>query len=94
MIGKTIAAEITTDDILDVLTPIVQRGALVHADNVRAYLRAAFEFGLNAATTTRWRGRIPKFDLTHNPVASTKKAVRRKPAGNRALTPDEVAQVW
>jgi integrase len=94
MIGKTIAAEITTDDILDVLTPIVQRGALVHADNVRAYLRAAFEFGLHAATTTRWRGRIPKFDLTHNPVASTKKAVRRKPVGNRALTPDEVAQVW
>ena len=94
LVGDTIAAEITTDDILDVLTPIVQRGALVHADNVRAYLRAAFEFGLHAATTTRWRGRIPKFCLTHNPVASTKKAVRRKPVGQRALSADEVSQVW
>jgi integrase len=94
MIGETIAAEITTDDILDVLTPIVQRGSLVHADNVRAYLRAGFEFGLHAATTTRWRGRIPKFGLTHNPVASTKKAVRRKPVGHRALSADELTQVW
>jgi integrase len=94
LIGDTIAAEITTDDILDVLTPIVQRGSLVHADNVRAYLRAAFEFGLHAAAATRWRGRIPKFGLSHNPVASTKKAVRRKPVGQRALSADELAQVW
>jgi integrase len=94
LIGDTIAAEITTDDILDVLTPIVQRGSLVHADNVRAYLRAAFEFGLHAAAATRWRGRIPKFGLSHNPVASTKKAVRRKPVGQRVLSADEVAQVW
>lgn len=94
LIGDMIAAEITTDDTLDVLTPIVQRGSLVHADNVRAYLRAAFEFGLHASASTRWRGRIPKFGLIHNPVASTKKAVRRKPVGNRALTPDELAHVW
>jgi integrase len=94
LIGDIIAAEVTTDDILDVLTPIVQRGSLIHADNVRAYLRAAFEFGLHAAAATRWRGRIPKFGLTHNPVVSTKKAVRRKPVGQRVLSVDEVKRVW
>jgi integrase len=93
-IGDSSAAEVTTDNILDVLTPIVQRGSLVHADNVRAYLRAAFEFGLHAETATRWRGRIPKFSLMHNPVANTKKAVRRKPVGRRALSVEEVKQVW
>ena len=93
-IGETVAAEISTDDILDVLTPIVQRGSLVHADNVRAYLRAAFEFGLHAESTTRWRGRVSKFCLSHNPVANTRKAVRRKAVGRRALSADEVAQVW
>lgn len=93
-IGEAIAADVTTDDILDVLAPIVQRGSLVHADNVRAYLRAAFEFGLHAATTTRWRGRVPRFVSTHNPVAATKKAVRRKPVGRRALSAGEVALVW
>jgi integrase len=94
LIGEMIAAEITTDNILDVLAPIVQRGSLVHADNVRAYLRAAFEFGLHAASSTRWRGLIPRFELSHNPVANTKKAVRRKPVGRRALSVDEVAVVW
>ena len=94
VMGGSVAAIITADDILDVLTPIVQRGSLVHADNVRAYLRAAFEFGLHARTTTRWRGRVPEFGLSHNPVVSTKKAVRRKPVGQRALSADEVAQVW
>jgi len=94
MIGSRVAAEITTDDILDVLAPIAQRGALVHADNVRAYIRAAFEFGLHAETAPRWRGRVPHFGLVLNPVARTKKAVRRKPVGQRALSIDEVKQVW
>jgi len=94
VIGASIAAEVSTDQILDVLTPIVRRGALVHADNVRAYLHAAFAFGLHANTSTRWRGRIPLFGLTANPVAATKKAMRRKPVGTRALSKEEVQRVW
>lgn len=85
---------ITKDDILDSLTPIAQRGALVHSDNVRAYLRAAFELGLNAESMTRWRGRAPKFNLQHNPVATVKKSVSRKPRGKRALNPVELHQLW
>lgn len=85
---------ITKDDILDILTPIAQRGAAVHSDNVRAYLRAAFELGLNSESMTRWRGRAAKFSLQHNPVATVKKTVSRKPRGMRALSRDEVWQVW
>lgn len=85
---------ITKDDILDVLTPIAQRGAPVHSDNVRAYLRAAFELGLNAESMTRWRGRAAKFNLQHNPIATVKKTVARKRRGMRALSRDEVRQVW
>lgn len=85
---------ISKDDILDILTPIAQRGAPVHSDNVRAYLRAAFELGLNAESMTRWRGRAAKFNLQHNPVATVKKTVSRKPRGMRALSRDEVRQVW
>ncbi len=94
VVGDKVAAEVTTEDILDVLTPIAQRGSRVHADNVRAYLRAAFEFGLHAGSMTRWRGKIPSFDLTHNPVANTKKEMRRKPVGRRSLSAEEVAEVW
>jgi integrase len=84
----------TKDDILDILTPIAQRGAPVHSDNVRAYLRAAFELGINAESTTRWRGRAIKFELQHNPVALIKKTVTRRLRGNRYLSRDEIRTIW
>jgi integrase len=85
---------ISRDDILDILTPIAQRGALVHLDNVRAYLRAAFELGLHAQSMTRWRGRTKDFQVTYNPVATVRKSVTRKPVGMRALSEEEVRQLW
>lgn len=85
---------VTKDDILDTLTPIAQRGAKVHSDNVRAYLRAAFELGLHAESMTRWRGKAPKFGLEHNPVATVRKSVSRKPRGQRALSRDEIKHLW
>lgn len=85
---------ITKDDILDILTPIAQRGARVHSDNVRAYLRAAFELGLNAESMTRWRGKTPRFNLQHNPVLTVRKTITRKPRGQRALSREEVQQLW
>lgn len=88
------ANSITKDDILDILAPISQRGALIHSDNVRAYLRAAFELGINVDSMPRWRGKCPKFDLVMNPVATVKKTVSRKPVGKRALARTEVAALW
>jgi integrase len=85
---------VSRDDILDILTPIAQRGALVHSDNVRAYLRAAFELGLHVQSMTRWRGRTKDFQITYNPVATVRKSVTRKPVGMRALSEDEVRQLW
>ena len=85
---------ITKDDVLDILTPIAQRGAPVHSDNVRAYLRAAFELGLNAESMTRWRGKTVKFSLQHNPVATVRKTVTRKARGMRALSRDEINALW
>lgn len=85
---------VNRDDILDILTPIAQRGALVHSDNVRAYLRAAFELGLHAQSMTRWRGSTKDFQITYNPVATVRKSVSRKPVGMRALSEDEVRHLW
>ena len=94
VIGDKLVAAVTTDDVLDVLTPIVRRGSLVHADNVRAYLRAAFELGIHAKNISRWRGQIPEFGIEHNPVAATRRAVKRKPVGTRVLDWSEVMAVW
>jgi integrase len=94
MIGGRLVADITADDILDVVTPVVRRGSPVHADNIRAYLRAAFELGIHAKNISRWRGQIPNFDITHNPVATTRRAVKRKPVGTRSLDWEEVCAIW
>jgi len=94
VIGTELVAAVTTDDILDVLTPIVRRGSPVHADNVRAYLRAAFELGIHAKNISRWRGQIPEFGIEHNPVVATRRAVKRKPVGTRVLDWSEVGAVW
>lgn len=85
---------ISRDDILDILTPIAQRGKLIHSDNVRAYLRAAFELGLHAPSMTRWRGRTKDFQIAFNPVATVRKSVSRKPRGQRNLSADEIRSLW
>lgn len=85
---------ISREDVLDILTPIAQRGKLIHSDNVRAYMRAAFELGLHAPSMTRWRGRTKDFNITFNPVATVRKSVSRKPRGQRNLSPDEIRSLW
>ena len=85
---------VSRDDILDVLAAIAQRGAKVHSDNVRAYLRATFELGIHAQSMTRWRGKAPKFSIEHNPVATIKRTLARKPKGQRALSETEVRELW
>ncbi|MBT6545251.1 MAG: integrase arm-type DNA-binding domain-containing protein [Rhodobacteraceae bacterium] len=85
---------VSRDDILDILAAIAQRGAKVHSDNVRAYLRAAFELGIHAQSMTRWRGKAPKFNIEHNPVATIKRTLSRKPKGQRALSEAEVRELW
>lgn len=85
---------ISREDVLDILTPIAQRGKLIHSDNVRAYLRAAFELGLHAPSMTRWRGRTKDFQITFNPVATVRKSVSRKPRGQRNLSPAEIRMLW
>ena len=85
---------VSRDDILDILAAIAQRGAKVHSDNVRAYLRAAFELGIHAQSMTRWRGKAPKFNIEHNPVATIKRTLSQKPKGQRALSEAEVRELW
>lgn len=94
VIGDAVASEVSADDILAVTAPIAQRGAVIHSDNVRAYLRAAFEFAIHARQSPRWRGRIPNFNIVYNPVVNTRRAVVKKVVGNRSLNKAEIIKIW
>ena len=92
--GGTVASEGTNVDILDVLTPIARREfPTVHTDNVKAYLRAAFEVRVHAGATTRWSGRKWNFLGSQNPVPNTKKVTKRQPVDRRVLWAEEVSLV-
>jgi integrase len=88
-IGSKYTADVSTEDILDVLTVITRRGKLVHANRVRGYLHAAFNLGLHIKGDTRWRDSAPEFGLNVNPVTKTRKPTKDR-VGNRTLSVSEL----
>lgn len=83
---------ITPGVIESVLTPIWKRGATSQAEKVRAFLRAAFQYGLTAEHTIG-RASGKRFGLTVNPVDAVKVEHEARPV-ERALTDAELRQFW
>jgi integrase len=88
------AARVVPGDIVPHLAKIYRRGARVQANTVRAYLSAAFNFGLaaehdftRADVGTRW-------GLVTNPVTAIPKDSGASRAGDRFLSPAEFRIVW
>jgi integrase len=92
VLKKMKTRDVTREHIADIIATISER-APVQANRVRTYLHAAFAFGLDCRTRPRWRKKAPDFQLTHNPVTLTKKAVQEKP-GDRYLSKEEVKALW
>jgi integrase len=87
------ANSIKRGDLVPHLHAVYQRGSAM-AEKVRAYLSAAFAFGMRAegditlaTTTNRWR-------IEANPVAGIGAVAGAKRAGNRFLSPVEVRIFW
>ncbi len=93
VIGDLKANEVEPDDIRAVLAPIKKRGAMVLANRVRAYLSAAFNYGI------RWKDKdeythTVRFDITMNPVSSVDKPLKEEAAGERTLSENEIKKLW
>jgi integrase len=93
-IGHLKTSEITPDHCADIVTAIAERGALVLANRCRGYLVRAFNFGRRANRMPRWRKLAPEFGVATNPASEIEKALSHEPRGQRALSRDEVRQVW
>ncbi len=92
-IGDRLANTVTKFDIADLLAKIVNRGSIRKADIVRGYLHRAYNLGLKAETSPRWRNKVPNFELLYNPVSMVEKAGRSNP-GNNVLSTVQVRQLW
>lgn len=90
----TKANEVTKDHIIQVLHQITDRGALVMANRMRAYLSSLFQYGLFFDDSTEAITRGVKFYLNNNPVHAVKKIIKNEKVGDRALTEQEIFAFW
>jgi integrase len=93
VIGDCVVADLIVDDILDCMSPVVDRGRIVLANRLRSYMVSALEFALHAKSSPRWRHRVPDFDIAYNVAKATRRAGAER-VGNRSLTWDEAVSLW
>ena len=65
----TKAKDVTPLDVKQILTNMIQRGAIVQSNRVRSYLHAAFQYGLGADLDPANNRESVLFGLTMNPVS-------------------------
>jgi hypothetical protein len=88
------AASVTPGDIVPHLASIFARGSRVHANTVRAYISAAFNFGLRAEHDFTRANVNARWGLKMNPVAAIPADTGARRAGDRFLSPAEFRVVW
>lgn len=88
------ASDVTEDDIIRILHPIVERGALVLANRTRSYLSAMFAYGKAFDKGTATIAKSVKFYIKSNPVADVQRALKAEPPRDRTLSAEEVFQLW
>jgi integrase len=87
------ASDIEPSDVSAYLGKLYAAGTPVAADRVRAYLSAAFNFGLKAAHDYRQEAR-QDWGIKMNPVAAVPKDTSASQPRDRALTRTEIGQLW
>jgi integrase len=90
--ANRLAGDILPDDVSAYLAKVFAR-ARSQADHERAYLHAAFQWGLRAAHDYRQDLRVD-WGVRQNPVGAIPKDTAASRPRDRALTPDELAAVW
>lgn len=83
---------VTPATVEKILTPIWKRGATSQAEKVRAFLRAAFQYGLTAEHTIG-RASGKRFGLALNPVDAVKVEHATRSV-ERALSDAELSKFW
>lgn len=88
-----LAGDIEAADVSAYLGKLYANGTPVAADRVRAYLSAAFNFGLKSANDYRQEQR-QDWGLKMNPVAAVPKDTEASQPRDRALTRAEIGKLW
>lgn len=88
------AASITADDITPLLAAIYQRGKVTMASGMRAWLQAAFAYGVRSANDYTKQNNASPFGIKINPVTAIPSDPEAFRAGTRFLSPSEIRAFW
>ena len=78
---NTRAKDTTTDDYVDILAAIIDRGAKVQSNRIRSYLHAAFNYGLKQDLDPAVKHKRIKFGLKENPITVIPKQTNAEKPG-------------
>lgn len=91
---NTKAKDITPEDIKSILAQIISRDKLIAANRIRAYLSAAFTFGIHWDNDAKRHFETLRFGIQSNPVRDVPKPEKTEQARDRNLSAAEVKQLW
>ncbi len=90
----TKAKDISPADVRAILATMIQRDSMIAANRVRAYLSAAFTFGILWDNDPNRHFETLRFGITANPVRDVPKPVKSEKPSKRNLSAAEVKQLW
>jgi integrase len=94
-IDKSIKAnQITKQNIIQILHPIVERGSMVLANRTRAYLSAMFKYAIEFDDSVESFSKKVQFFVEVNPVTNVKKPLMHEEASDRFLSKSEINELW
>ena len=86
----TKACDVNTQDLIQVLSYMIQRGAVTQSNRVRSYLHAAFNHGLTHENDPANVLNGTKFGITYNPVSAIPKQKNAEKVGQHYLSYGEL----
>lgn len=87
-------ADVTTDDLLEIVALPVSRGKLRQAEKLRAYLRASFAAGVKARHNPAALASLRSLKISTNPAAALTPNAGANKARDRALSLAELRAYW
>lgn len=93
-IAATPAAEVTPDQVLDMLRRLVESGKGRTANKLRAYLRAAYQCAIDVRTAMSVPVTFKAFAVTFNPAAQTKRDPMYDRPDKHPLSAEELRIYW
>jgi hypothetical protein len=91
---KTPAKAITTDDVMNMINPLVVADKLRQADKLRAYIRTAYAEAINARYDVTAPASLKAMAVTNNPARDLRKIKGSSNAKTRALSIAEFQAYW